>query len=248
MVMVSLPNPSQCKRCPRLQKQFKQLRISHPDYWNQPVLASGDKFSPLLVVGLAPGKHGANKTGIPFTGDSSGKLLLKVLSRLGIEQQVRITNAVKCLPVQNKPSRTELLNCQKFLEVELIEHAGIGDRGKDDRSTSQHCMQGQHIVKPKNSNMEIRQGTGVILALGHVAHKSILRALGLVQNHFIFAHGAIHNLQDFGWLVDSYHCSRYNTQTGRLTEQMLFNAISNAVQLSSLAPIEHVPAEQGLSL
>ncbi len=211
MVNFRETNPATCTRCPRMQRQFKQLRSSHPGYWNQPVLASGSRSSSLLIVGLAPGKHGANKTGVPFTGDSSGELLFKVLSRLGIDRRVRITNAVKCLPVQNKPSRTELQNCQKFLASELAEHA---------------------------DNKEF-----VVLALGHVAHRSILKSLGLRQSHFTFSHGAVHKIGQTGWLVDSYHCSRYNTQTGRLTEAMFFSAVTRAAQLSSL-----VPADQALSL
>ena len=204
--MVNFPdaNPATCTRCPRLQKQFKQLRLTHPDYWNQPVLPSGCESSTLLIVGLAPGKHGANKTGVPFTGDSSGELLFKVLSRLGIERQVRITNAVKCLPVQNKPSRIELLNCQRFLATELAEH--------------------------------VRKKEFVVLALGRVAHGSILRSMGLRQSQFAFSHGAVHEIGELGWLVDSYHCSRYNTQTGRLTENMFFSAVTRAGQLSSLLP------------
>ena len=215
MVNVRETNPATCTRCPRIQRQFEQLRSSHPGYWNQPVLASGNQSSPLLIVGLAPGKHGANKTGVPFTGDSSGELLFKVLSRLGIDQQVRITNAVKCLPVQNKPSRIELQNCQRFLALELAEHAKV----------SHSCTS----RKPPKKAF-------VVLALGHVAHRSILRSLGLRQSHFTFSHGAVHTVREFGWLVDSYHCSRYNTQTGRLTEEMFLGAVTTAANLSSLVP------------
>ena len=203
-------NPATCTRCPRLQRQFRQLRISHPDYWNRPVIANGCPSSSLLIVGLALGKHGATKTGIQFTGASSVELLFKVLSRLGIEQQVRITNAVKCLPVQNKPSRLELRNCQKFLASELAWHR--------------------------------RKNKFVVLALGHIAHQSILRCLGFKQSRFKFSHGAVHEVDELGWLVDSYHCSRYNTQTGRLTEEMFVGAVSKAAQLSSLVPVGRDPS------
>lgn len=211
MVKSPTVSPATCTRCPRLQKQFRQLRVSHPGYWNRPVLASGCQSSRLLIVGLAPGKHGANKTGIPFTGDSSGELLFKALTRLGIEREVGITNAVKCLPVQNKPSRIELGNCQKFLAAELIEHT--------------------------------HKKEFAILALGRVAHASVLRSLDFKQSNFVFSHGAVHAIGESGWLIDSYHCSRYNTQTGRLTEEMFFDAVTRAAQLSCL-----VPADQAIRL
>jgi uracil-DNA glycosylase len=195
-------NAAACTRCPRLQRQFSKLRDSHPDYWNRPVPASGCQSSRLLIVGLAPGKHGANKTGVPFTGDSSGVLLFKVLSRLGIERQVRITNAVKCLPVKNKPSRIELQNCSRFLASEISEHTD--------------------------------KKAYVVLALGHLAHKSILGCLNLRQSQFPFSHGAVHAISQTGELVDSYHCSRYNTQTGRLTEEMFYAAVARAAHLSCL--------------
>ena len=191
-----------CRRCPRLQKQFKTLRKSHPDYWNKPVPASGSRESKLIIVGLAPGMHGANRTGIPFTGDASGQLLFKTLCSLGIDQQVRITNVVKCLPVKNLPSSIELTNCRKYLEQELDSDA-IGD------------------------------GV-VIFALGRVAHASVIKTLMLRPGKYPFAHGAVHELIDDGWLVDSYHCSRYNTQTGRLTEAMFMDAMKCAARLSGL--------------
>ncbi len=108
-----------------MRHQFKKLKVSHPDYWNAPVSASGDSRSPMLIVGLAPGMHGANRTGVPFTGDASGDLIFKVLEALEIVQKVRITNAVKCLPVQNNPNGNEINNCQRFLRDELNHHRGI---------------------------------------------------------------------------------------------------------------------------
>lgn len=191
-----------CSLCPRLRHQFKKLRQSHPDYWNKPVAASGNPDSSLLIVGLAPGMHGANKTGVPFTGDASGDLLFKTLSRLKIETRVRITNAVKCLPVQNTPDKEELDRCRRFLLAELEAH-----------------------TKRKNY---------VLFALGAVAHNSILKTFEQTLTHFPFKHGAVHEFADGGSLVDSYHCSRYNTQTGRLTETMFYQALSKAAQLAGL--------------
>ena len=191
-----------CKRCPRMQAQFKILRKSHPDYWNKPVEATGRLDSKLIIVGLAPGMHGANRTGIPFTGDSSGNLLFKTLNELGISDEVRITNVVKCLPVKNAPNTSELKNCQQFIEAELIHQQENGPR--------------------------------VLFALGGVAHRSIIKLRSLRQAEFPFAHGAIHGLSPMEWLVDSYHCSRYNTQTKRLTEEMFLKSMKSAARLSGL--------------
>lgn len=201
--MVRLHYCESCTRCPRLNRQFKKLRQSHPEYWNKPVPASGDADSSLLIIGLAPGLHGANRTGIPFTGDASGDLLFQTLSKLGIESRVRITNAVKCLPVKNAPVKKELDNCRGYLKAELDGHTSRKDY--------------------------------VLFALGHVAHNGILKAFNLTLSKFPFAHGAIHRFVDGGYLVDSYHCSRYNTQTGRLTEAMFFKALSSASHLSGLS-------------
>lgn len=192
-----------CTRCPRLHRQFKKLRQSHPDYWNKPVPASGDPESSLLIVGLAPGMHGANKTGVPFTGDASGDMLFKTLSRLGIETRVRITNVVKCLPVKNAPIKRELDNCRRFLDSEL----------------EAHCTRSDYVL----------------FALGAVAHNSILKTFKHTLAKFPFKHGAVHKFADGGCLVDSYHCSRYNTQTGRLTETMFYQALSKAAELSGLS-------------
>lgn len=191
-----------CHRCPRLNRQFKNLRKSHPAYWNKPVPAAGDQDSKLLIVGLAPGMHGANKSGLPFIGDASGALLFKTMAILKIEDRVRITNVVKCLPVQNSPNSSELKNCSSYLSAEITAHA----------------------VK----------GNYVIFALGGVAHRSVLKVFGYRQADFPFQHGAVHQFEDGGTMVDSYHCSRYNTQTGRLTEAMFLSALSSATKLSGL--------------
>ncbi|XOV88550.1 MAG: uracil-DNA glycosylase family protein [Pseudomonadota bacterium] len=185
-----------CRRCPRMRAQFKRLRLSLPDYWNQPVPPSGPAESPLLIVGLAPGKHGANRTGLPFTGDASGDLLFAVLEELGLQQQVRITNAVKCLPIANLPSTSEIVNCQRHLKPELT--PGL-----------------------------------ILLCLGGVAHRATIRALGARQSENPFEHGRIHSLATVT-LVDSYHCSRYNTQTRRLTQNMFRDVVELAAGLAGM--------------
>lgn len=184
-----------CKKCRRLANQLTKLRQSHPDYWNQPVPAYGPADANLLIVGLAPGMHGANRSGRPFVGDASGDLLNEVLATTGLTDRVRVTNAVKCLPIKNLPSGQEVNHCSRFLQDELDQH------GK--------------LARP------------VLLALGGVAHRAIIRALGQAQKDFTFSHGAQHDLGGIS-LIDSYHCSRYNTQTGRLTPAMFLDVIRRA--------------------
>jgi uracil-DNA glycosylase family 4 len=188
---------ARCTACPRLAAFLADVRARHPDYHARPVEPFGDPRARLLVVGLAPGMHGANRTGRPFTGDYAGILLYQTLHRFGFGNRpdsvargdglelkdCRITNAVKCLPPENKPETGEIRTCNPYLAEELR-------RSPD--------------VK-------------VILALGLVAHKAVLMALGLKQSACAFAHGACHDLPDGRSLIDSYHCSRYNTQTRRLT-------------------------------
>lgn len=185
-----------CRSCPRMRAQFRRLRKSHPDYWNAPVPPNGRAGSPLLIVGLAPGMHGANKTGRAFTGDASGELLFGVLDRLGLTRKVEITNAVKCLPPANLPKAGEVQRCQRWLIPEL----------EDRRS---------------------------ILVLGGVAHRAVIRAFGLRQADWPFGHAAIHELPTTT-LVASYHCSRYNTQTGRLTEPMFHSVVESAAHHAGL--------------
>ncbi len=148
--------------------------------------------------------HGANKTGLPFVGDSSGDLLSKVLTRHGAVEDVRITNAVKCLPVKNLPQASEIANCRHYLTAELD----------------------QHTVGQVN-----RHGTAVVLALGGIAHRAVVAAMGCKQSNYGFAHGAVHELSQLV-LIDSYHCSRYNTQTRRLTESMFDEVVSHALYLA----------------
>ena len=186
-----------CTACPRLAGFLADVREKHPDYHARPVAPFGDPKARLLIVGLAPGMHGANRSGRPFTGDYAGILLYETLHAFGFGSRpvseaaddglvltdCRITNAVKCLPPENKPEPAEIRTCNRFLAAELA------------------------------SSPEVR----VILALGLVAHKAVLLALGLKQSALAFAHGARHALSDGRVLIDSYHCSRYNTQTRRLT-------------------------------
>ncbi|MDO9449125.1 MAG: uracil-DNA glycosylase [Rugosibacter sp.] len=186
-----------CTECPRLANFLADVRSNHSDYHARPVLPFGDPKARLLIVGLAPGMHGANRSGRPFTGDYAGILLYETLHAFGFASQpvsvsaddglqlidCRITNAVKCLPPQNKPETSEIKTCNRWLADEFA------------------------------AAPEVR----VILALGLVAHKAVLMAAGLKQSAFAFAHAARHVLPDGRVLIDSYHCSRYNTQTRRLT-------------------------------
>ena len=192
-----------CRACPRLARFLDEVNAKYPDYFCKPVAPFGDAAARFLVVGLAPGMHGANRTGRPFTGDHAGILLYQMLHRYGFStrpasesredglvlEDARITNAVKCLPPDNKPVGAEINTCNTFLANELA-------------------------TMPKGS---------VVLALGGIAHRAIVKARGLRQAEFKFAHAAVHDLDGFR-MLDSYHCSRYNTNTGRLTEEM-FDAV-----------------------
>jgi uracil-DNA glycosylase family 4 len=195
----SVFNPN-CKDCPRLASFLVQTSRKYPDYHCAPVAPFGDPGGRLLIVGLAPGMHGANATGRPFTGDYAGILLYQTLFDYGFSNRpestarddglelynCRITNAVKCLPPQNKPRPDEIRQCNFYLKYELA-------------------------YLPDGS---------VIIGLGKIAHDAILRALGLRLASYPFGHGHSHWLVDGKLLVDSYHCSRYNTQTRRLTKDM----------------------------
>ena len=189
---------SQCRLCPRLANFLDDVKQKYPDYHARPVAPFGDANAKLLVVGLAPGMHGANATGRPFTGDYAGILLYEALYEFGYSNQVlseslhdglilkncRISNAVKCLPPQNKPTGDEVNQCNSFLAAELA-------------------------TLPEGA---------VILALGTVAHQAVLKALELKASSAKFAHNVQHALSDGRVLVDSYHTSRYNVQTKRLTK------------------------------
>ena len=191
-----------CRRCERLAGFLDEVSARHEDYFCGPVPPFGDVNAELLVVGLAPGMHGANATGRPFTGDHAGLLLYQTLYKFGFASKpeslaaddelvlhnCRITNAVKCLPPQNKPVGAEEKNCNPFLASEI-------------------------------GHPRIR----IILALGQLAHRAILRALGIRHSLHRFAHNALHDIGDGKLMVNSYHCSRYNTQTRRLTTPMFEN-------------------------
>jgi len=202
---------SRCRQCPRLAGFLKEVRAEHPDYHAAPVAPFGDPRARFIVVGLAPGMHGANRTGRPFTGDHAGILLYRTLHKYGFGSRpesisaqdalrlkdCRITNAVKCLPPANKPLPAEIRQCNRYLQAEL---AAIGEGS-------------------------------VLLALGRIAHDAVLRAFGLKLRDFPFAHGAEHRLEEGLWLLDSYHCSRYNTQTRRLTDAMFERVVARARSL-----------------
>ena len=188
-----------CSLCKRLVAHRKKIAQQFPNYVCRPVDAFGANSPKLLIVGLAPGLHGANASGRPFTGDASGKLLFQTLYKFGYAshpisqadddmqlKHCKITNAVKCLPPDNKPTTREVNTCNGFLIQEI----------------------------------SALQPGSIILALGGIAHRAILKACQLTLNKHQFGHDKVHRLDNKLWLVDSYHCSRYNIQTGRLTVEM----------------------------
>ena len=216
----------ECQKCPALRAQFKRLRVQYPEYWNRPVPAHGPEDSPLLIVGLAPGLKGANRTGVPFVGDASGAMLTKVLKRLNGLDQVRITNAVKCLPRNNKPSGLEVKRCRPYFEADLFESVewrlDKPPQALIRRDTAAEGPMGQ----PRHT---------VYFALGRVAHDEVVRAFGFKLSALPFKHGARHRLAKDVWLYDSYHCSRYNVQTGRMTETMLHNVLRRALKQAGIS-------------
>lgn len=201
-----------CTLCPRLAAFLATGKLEYPDYYCRPVPPFGDPGARLLIIGLAPGFHGANATGRPFTGDYAGILLYETLHEFGLStgpQSVaaddglrllgcRISNSVKCVPPGNKPLPAEIATCNRYLASEL---AAVAD------------------------------GT-VLLALGAIAHGAALRAFGLKPGGYKFAHGAEHELPRGMTLVDSYHCSRYNTNTRRLTPEMFRGVVGRAAHLA----------------
>lgn len=206
-----------CGLCPRLAAFRSDNRALYPDFHNAPVASFGSLDAGLLIVGLAPGLKGANQTGRPFTGDYAGDLLYATLVKFGLARGrydkrpddglalvgCRVTNAVRCVPPENKPTTAEIKTCQPFLKSEF----------------------------------EALPRLAAILALGGIAHGSVLQALGLKKSAYSFGHGAQHDLPQ-GWvLADSYHCSRYNTNTGRLTAEMFESVFQGLLdRLPSLRP------------
>ena len=206
---VSPEPPHDCPICPRLAAYRHSNQADHPDWWNAPVPGWGDPLAWLCIVGLAPGVTGANRTGRPFTGDYAGKLLYATLAKFGLSQGAFdaraddgltldgafISNAVRCVPPENKPVPAEIHACRPFLEAQLA-------------------------ALPRLK---------VVLALGTIAHQSAVKALGGKLPKVPFGHGAVHVLHTGITLVDSYHCSRYNTNTGRLTPAMFEDAFAAAI-------------------
>ena len=200
-----------CTKCSRLATFLKSSQKKFPEYYCKPVPAFGDKNARLLIVGLAPGLHGANATGRPFTGDYAGILLYKTLFKFNFSNRAvsenrkdelklkncRITNAVKCVPPQNKPTTEEIKICNEYLRNELIH------------------------LKPGN----------VIIALGKIAHDAIMRAFSYKLSQYSFGHAKLHLLKNNVYVLDSYHCSRYNTQTKRLTEEQFEAVFAKASSL-----------------
>ncbi|NQW10586.1 MAG: uracil-DNA glycosylase [Alphaproteobacteria bacterium] len=192
--------PLDCAFCPRLAAFRDSNQSAYPEFHNAPVASFGSTDARLLIIGMAPGLKGANRTGRPFTGDYAGDLLYATLRRHGFAEGVydkraddglslidcRITNAVRCVPPQNKPVGAEVTACRQFLTATLAEMPALR----------------------------------VLLVLGGLAHGATLAALGLKKSHVKFGHNAVYPLPDDRWLVGSYHCSRYNTNTGRLNEAM----------------------------
>ena len=204
--MADSPAPAgDCALCPRLASYRQSNRTANPDWFNAPVPSFGPLDAPILVVGLAPGVRGANRTGRPFTGDFAGQLLYQTLIRFGLAlgnygadpgdgltlRGCRVTNAVRCVPPGNLPTPPEITACNGFLVAEMAAMPNL--RG--------------------------------VLALGGVAHKAVLRARGLRASHAAFVHGQIHALPDGLRLADSYHVSRLNTNTGRLTPVMFESVV-----------------------
>ena len=203
-----------CTQCPRLAEFLAETHHHHPDYFTRPVPSFGADVPRLVIVGLAPGMHGANRTGRPFTGDYAGILLYETLHELGLAtasesvsmddglalRNVRICNAVKCVPPENKPLPEEIRRCNAYLKTELA------------------------------SLKSVR----VVLALGRIAHNAVLLAEGLKQSQCVFGHGKEHPLDATRHLVDSYHCSRYNTSTGVLTAEMFRKVVARACKLADL--------------
>ncbi len=196
-----------CPLCPRLKSFRDRQRACEPEWFNAPVPSFGDRNARLLIVGLAPGLKGANRTGRPFTGDFAGDLLYETLIEFGFAKgkyearpddslrltDARIANAVRCVPPENKPTPVEIRTCNQFLLPAILEMPSMK----------------------------------TIVALGRIAHDAVLKALAQRKSSAPFGHGKIHALGGDRTLFDSYHCSRYNTNTGRLTPEMFKDVFRN---------------------
>ena len=205
--------PKDCPLCPRLAAFRAENRAKHPDWFNAPVPSFGPLNAPILIVGLAPGLQGANRTGRPFTGDWAGDLLYATLLKHGLAKGVyeeriddtlelvscRIANSVRCVPPQNKPEPSEIKTCRQFLLSELATLPNVR----------------------------------VLFALGKIAHDSALKALDVRIAAHPFKHGGVYEIGKYK-LISSYHCSRYNTNTGVLTEKMFFDVVGQAKKAAGL--------------
>jgi uracil-DNA glycosylase len=205
--------PRDCPLCPRLVAFRHECRAEYPDWWNAPVPAFGDPHAWLAIVGLAPGKHGANRTGRPFTGDFAGELLYATLLKFGLAQgeyradtgdglQLKgavILNAVKCLPPANKPEPSEIATCRRYFEASLAALPNVR----------------------------------VLVALGQIAHVAAARALGMKPSAAKFGHGSEYTAGDRRVLLSSYHCSRYNQNTNRLNAAMFESVFEQALRRRS---------------
>ena len=203
-----------CRLCPRLAEFLDEARAKNPDWHNAPVNGYGPVDAPIMLVGLAPGMRGANRTGRPFTGDFAGDLLFQMLDEFGLStgkyqsrpddgvelHHIRIVNAVRCVPPQNKPVGAEINTCRQFL------------------------------VKDINAMTSMK----AMITLGRIGHLSALKALGLREKDYPFGHSASHDLPNGVKLIASYHCSRYNTQTGRLTTDMFRDVFKKATLAAGL--------------
>jgi uracil-DNA glycosylase family 4 len=213
MQIVYSPPPADCPKCPRLCAFREDNKRQYPTFFNGAVPAFGGLDAELLVVGLAPGLKGANQTGRPFTGDYAGLILYSGLKKFAFAKgeykeriddgftlvNCRITNAVRCVPQENKPELSEINNCNSFLKAEIAAMPNLR----------------------------------IIVSLGLVSHNAVLKALGHKAAHGKFAHGAVHALNHNLTLLDSYHCSRYNINTGRLTQAMFDEVIGKAREMLS---------------
>jgi len=203
--------PHDCPLCPRLYSFREQNKIKYPEYFNGPVPPFGKLDAQFLVVGLAPGLKGANQTGRPFTGDYAGLILYHSLKKYGFAKgnydqrpddgfelvNARVTNAVRCVPPDNKPEPSEINICNKFLTSEIAAMPNLK----------------------------------VILSLGLVSHNAVLKAFGYKPSYAKFIHAKVHKINDRITLLDSYHTSRYNINTGRLTQEMFDNVVARAALL-----------------
>lgn len=200
MPLVETEAPRNCDRCPRLVEFRNELRRQYPDWWNAPVPAWGDAQAWLAIIGLAPGLKGANRTGRPFTGDHAGDLLYATMEKAGLTQgryDARTDDGFTL-------SGAIILNSVKCLPPQ-------------NKPTMPEIAQCRDFLKRQLGSLS---NISVLVALGQIAHRSLLKTLELKASAYPFGHGVVHKLPDGRTLIDSYHCSRYNTQTGRLTDDM----------------------------